>query len=84
MTSDDVLNVDNSKMSQVIRNFMPNAIKFTPEKWHIKVSVKFEKENEQQSNDSISSLSERNTANSSLRNSVQNIWRNTIDRHIIR
>ena len=37
--SDDKINLDKSKMSQVIRNFMSNAIKFTPENGTIKVSV---------------------------------------------
>ena len=37
------IDVDKSKMSQVIRNLMSNAIKFTPTKGHIDVSISFEK-----------------------------------------
>ena len=45
--STDFVHIDKSKMSQVIRNLMSNAIKFTPKGSKIKVTIRFIQKNDE-------------------------------------
>jgi hypothetical protein len=57
----DKFEVDKSKLSQVIRNIMSNAIKFTPDDGNIQIIVEFETYTTRSSSDSVYESSNQST-----------------------